>query len=70
MKQNWRFMYELEQAWTGVEETDRAIILKLAPQDRHRMHLIMVCPLRHTVQYLSDFAGILHGPSKAGVDRQ
>ena len=50
----WHFMYELEQVWTGVEETDRASILKHVPQDTNRMRLIMVCPLRHTIQYLSD----------------
>ena len=45
MEEYWPLMNELEQAWTGVEETDRAIISKLAPQDRNRMFLIMVCPL-------------------------
>ena len=59
MEECWRFVYRLEQAWTGVEETDRASILKLAPQDRDRMRLILVCQLRHTIQYLSDFVGIL-----------
>ena len=68
MEECWRFMNELEQVWTGVEDTDRASILKLA--DRTRMRLIMVCPLRHTIQYLSDLVGILCSPSKAGVDRQ
>ena len=70
MGQCWPFMYELEQAWTGVEETDRAGILKLAPQNIDRMRLIIVCPLRYTIQYLINVVGILYSPSKAGVDRQ
>ena len=40
----WPLANELERAWTGVEETDRAIISNLGPQDRNRMFLIMVCP--------------------------
>ena len=42
----WPLANELEQAWTGVEETDRDIISKLAPQDNQRVFLIMVCLLR------------------------
>ena len=57
---------QLEQAWTGVEETDRAIISTLAP--RVRVLLIMVCPLRYTIKKLSDFVGILFDPPKAGMD--
>ena len=41
----WSLVNELEQVWTGVEETDRAIISKLALQDRNYMSLILVCPL-------------------------
>ena len=62
-------MNGLEQAWTGVEDADRAIISKIAPQPRDRASLIMVCRLRCTVQNLSDFVGILYGPSKASMDR-
>ena len=69
MEEYWPLMNELERAWTGVEETDRAIISKLAPQDRKRMLLIMVCPLRHTIRKLNYFVGILYGPSKASMDR-
>ena len=47
MEDYWPLVNELEQAWTGVEETDRAIISKLAPQGSLRF-LIMVCPLRYT----------------------
>ena len=61
-------MNELEQAWTSVEETDRGIISKLAPQNRDRMSLIMVCPLRYTIQKLSDFVGVLYGPARASID--
>ena len=69
MEEFWRLVNELEQGWTGVEETDRAIISKLAPQDGDRMFLIMVCSLRYTIWKLSDFVGILYGPSKASMDR-
>ena len=65
----WDLANKLEQAWTGVEETDRAILAKLAPLDQDRMFLIMVCPRRYTIQRLSDFVGILYGPSKASMDR-
>ena len=39
---------ELEQAWTGVEESDRAIISKLVLQNDHR-RLLLVCPLQCTI---------------------
>ena len=48
MEKYWTLVNELEQAWTGVEESDRATISKLVLQDNHRF-LIMVCPLRHTI---------------------
>ena len=44
----WPLVNELEQAWTGVEESDRAIISKLGLQDNHRP-LILVCPLQYTI---------------------
>ena len=44
----WHLVNELEQAWTGVEESDRAIISKLVLQDNHRF-LILVCLLQYTV---------------------
>ena len=69
MDECWPLVNELEQAWTGVEETDRAIISKLAPQDKNRKLLILVCPLRYNIQNLSDFVGIPYGPSKASMDR-
>ena len=53
----WPLANELEQAWTGVEETDRAIISKLALQNKHRMFLITVCQLQCTIQKLSDLQG-------------
>ena len=65
----WPLVNELEQAWTGVEETDRAIISNLAPQNRDRIMLVMVCPLQYTIQKLSDFVGILYSPSKPSMDR-
>ena len=48
---------ELEQAWTGVEETDRAIISNLAPHEGDRRSLILVCFLRCIIQKLSDLQG-------------
>ena len=66
----WPLAHKLEKAWTGVEETDCALISKLAPQDRNRMILVTVCPVRYTIQKLSDFVGILYGPSKASMDRR
>ena len=41
MEKCWPLANELEKAWTGVEESDRAIISKLVLQDNHRF-LIMV----------------------------
>ena len=58
---------QLEQAWTGVEETDRAIISTLAPQDRAL--LIMVRPLRYTIKKLSAIVGVFYDPPKASMDR-
>ena len=69
MEKHWPLMNELQQAWTGVEETDRAVISKLAPRDRNWIFLVMVCLLRYTIQKLSDFVGILYGPSEASMDR-
>ena len=62
-------MNQLEQAWTGVEETDRAIISTLAPQDRDRALLIMVCPLRYTIKKLNAFVGVPCDPPTASMDR-
>ena len=69
MEDYYPLMNQLEQAWTGVEETDRAIISTLAPQDGDRALLIMVCPLQYTIKKLSAFVGILFGPPKASMDR-
>ena len=44
----WPLANELEEAWTGVEESDRAMISNLVPQDNHSV-LIMVCLVRHTI---------------------
>ena len=44
----WPLVNELEQAWTGVEESDRAIISMLVLQDNHRF-LILVCPFQYTI---------------------
>ena len=41
----WPLVNELEQAWTGVEESDRAIISNFAQQGNHTF-LIMVCLVR------------------------
>jgi len=40
----WHLVNELEQAWTGVEETDRALISRHVPDHRRRT-IIMVCLL-------------------------
>ena len=48
MEKGWPLANELEKAWTGVEERDRAIISKLVLQDNHRL-LIMVSLLLSTV---------------------
>ena len=42
MEKYWHLVNALEEAWTGVEESDRAVISKL---DNHRV-LIMVCLVR------------------------
>ena len=45
----WFLVNQLEQAWTGVEESDRAIISKLIPQVyQNQGTLIMVCPFQYT----------------------
>ena len=48
MEEYWPLINELEQAWTGVEESDRAIISNLISQDNHSA-LIMVCLLRYAI---------------------
>ena len=45
----WPILNELEQAWTGVEGTDRAAISKLALKCDHRL-LIIVCTSRCIIQ--------------------
>ena len=42
METFWPLVNEIEQAWTGVEETDRAVISNLVLPENHRF-LIMVC---------------------------
>ena len=48
METYWPLVNELEEAWTGVEERDRAVISNLVLQDNHRF-LIMVCLVRYTI---------------------
>ena len=48
MEKCWPLANELERAWTGVEESDRAIISRLVQQNKHRF-LLMVCLLRSTL---------------------
>ena len=45
---NERLTNELEQAWTGVEESDRAFISALVPQSNIVL-LIMVCLPSYTI---------------------
>src|SRR5258706_6268761 len=49
MEEYWPLVNELERAWTGVEDSDRAVISNLVPQDNYRA-LIMVCLVRYTIQ--------------------
>ena len=44
----WPLIHEVEQAWTGVEESDRAIISKLVLRGSHRP-LILVCPFQYII---------------------
>ena len=48
MEKYWPFVNKLEEAWTGVEERDRAIISNLIPQGEHAF-LIMVRLVRYTI---------------------
>ena len=48
METYWPLVNELEEAWTGVEERDRAIILNFIPQ-HERAFLIVVRLVRYTV---------------------
>ena len=48
MEEYWPLVNELEQAWTGLEERDRAIISKLVSQANHSA-LIMVRLLRYAI---------------------
>ena len=48
MEKCWPLVNELEKAWTGVEESDRAIISRLVPQDNHRL-LLIVCLILSTI---------------------
>ena len=49
MGKYWPLVNALEQAWTGVEESDRAIISNFVRQDNHRI-LILVCPLQYAIE--------------------
>ena len=48
MEKCWPLVDELEKAWTGVEESDRAIISNIVLQD-NVIALIIVCLLRSTI---------------------
>ena len=45
MEKYWPLVNELEEAWTGVEESDRAVISNLD----NRGFLIMVCLVRYAI---------------------
>jgi len=45
--EGWSLANEIEQAWTDVEGSDRAIVSRLAKG--YQMSLIQVCPLLHTI---------------------
>ena len=65
MEIHWPLANELEQAWTGVEETDRATISQISSS----RFLLMVCLLRYTIQKAKGPVGILYGPPKACMVR-
>ena len=46
-QERWVLVNEIEQAWTGVEESDRAIISNLVQAQHNR--LVMVCLLRYII---------------------
>jgi len=46
-EEGWSLANEIEQAWTGVEESDRAIVSQLAKG--YQMSLIQVCPFLYTI---------------------
>ena len=48
MERYWPLVNELEEAWTGVEERDRATISNLVLQDKHAL-LIMVRLVQYTI---------------------
>ena len=48
MARYWPLANEVEKAWTGVEESDRAIISELVRQGNHKL-LLLVCLFRSTV---------------------
>ena len=66
--EHWQLVDEIEQAWTGVEESDRALISNLV-EDNLRS-LILVCLLRYTTTEAKTLAGVPLGPSKASIVRR
>ncbi len=69
MEEYWPLVNEIEQAWTGREESDRAIISRLVPQVNNRF-FIMVCLWFDTPnRKLKDVVGILYCPSRANIVR-
>ena len=65
MESHWPLVNELEQAWTGVEESDRDTISSL--DSYHHSVLILVCCFDTPYRKLKDVAGILNDPSRASV---
>jgi len=57
---------ELEQAWTGVEKSDRAFIFDLVPPTHFEL-LIVCLPLYTRYRKLKGPVGILHVPPEASI---
>ena len=68
MEEYWPLVNKLEQAWTGVEASDRIIISNLVSQHNPGA-LIMVCLVRYAKEKLKGIVGILRRPSRANIVR-
>ena len=69
METYWPLVNDLEEAWTGVEERDRAAIINLVSQNNIGSFLIMVRLVLYTIWKLKGLIGILYGPSRASMVR-
>jgi len=65
----WPLVNEIEQAWTGVERSDRALISKLVQDKLGSLILVRLSPPIHQYRKLKDPVGIPLGASKASIVR-